>query len=289
MGNSLVQKINMSRARELVGNLAQTNYYLVNIPLTEQLVNHFSTSYPDLGDIDVFVRQKLGYLCSEATLPTTSYATAEVKDNYIGITQEFAHTRLYTDMDLTFYVDADYSILRFFEGWMDYISGGNIKDEEPAAATDLRTNIYRRFNFPDYYKVQNMTVLKFERDYDKVLEYTFVNAFPKGVTSIPVSYGAADLLKVTVSFNYDRYVVSRSNITKDNIQPDIAAKLIEKSDVNVLGNSEEKLERNRGEAALATIAKSRNADRILLDRNNRIVNESYNRVLYGSSEAKFER
>jgi hypothetical protein len=225
VGNSLVQKINMSRARELVGNLAQTNYYLVNIPLTEQLVNHFSTSYPDLGDIDVFVRQKLGYLCSEATLPTTSYATAEVKDNYIGITQEFAHTRLYTDMDLTFYVDADYSILRFFEGWMDYISGGNIKDEEPAAATDLRTNIYRRFNFPDYYKVQNMTVLKFERDYDKVLEYTFVNAFPKGVTSIPVSYGAADLLKVTVSFNYDRYVVSRSNITKDNIPPDIAKQL----------------------------------------------------------------
>ncbi len=225
MGNSLVQKINMSRARELVGNLAQTNYYLVNIPLTKELVNHFSTSYPDLGDIDVFVRQKLGYLCSEATLPTTSYATAEVKDNYIGITQEFAHTRLYTDMDLTFYVDANYNILRFFEGWMDYISGGNIKGEEPAAATDLRPNIYRRFNFPNFYKVQNMTVLKFERDYDKVLEYTFVNAFPKGVTSIPVSYGAADLLKVTVSFNYDRYVVTRNTITRDNIPPDIAKQL----------------------------------------------------------------
>ena len=225
MGNSLVQKINMSRARELVGNLAQTNYYLVNIPLTKQLVNHFSTSYPDLGNIDTFVERKLGYLCSEATLPTTSYATAEVKDNYIGITQEFAHTRLYTDMDLTFYVDSDYSILRFFEGWMDYISGGNIKGDEPAAATDLRPNIYRRFNFPNYYKVQNMTILKFERDYDKVLEYTFVNVFPKGVTSIPVSYGAADLLKVTVSFNYDRYVVSRSNITKDNIPPDIAKQL----------------------------------------------------------------
>ena len=208
----------MSRARELVGNLAQTNYYLVNIPLTKQLVNHFSTSYPDLGDIDVFVRQKLGYLCSEATLPTTSYATAEVKDNYIGITQEFAHTRLYTDMDLTFYVDANYSVLRFFEGWMDYISGGNIKGDEPAAATDLSPNIYRRFNFPNYYKVQNMTILKFERDYDKVLEYTFVNAFPKGVTSIPVSYGAADLLKVTVSFNYDRYVVTRNTITESLVE-----------------------------------------------------------------------
>lgn len=215
----------MSRARELVGNLAQTNYYLVNIPIKDDLKKHFETSYPDLGNIDVFVKQKLGYLCSEATLPTTSYATAEVKDNYIGITQEFAHTRLYTDMDLTFYVDADYSILRFFEGWMDYISGGNIRDLEPAAGTELGRNIYRRFNFPNYYKVDNMSIMKFERDYDKVLEYTFVNVFPKGVTSIPVSYGAADLLKVTVSFNYDRYVVTRNTITKDNIPPDIAKQL----------------------------------------------------------------
>jgi hypothetical protein len=54
-----------------------------------------------------------------------------------------------------------------------------------------------------------MTITKFERDYDRELTYTFVNAFPKGLTSIPVSYGPADLLKVTVTFNYDRYVVSR--------------------------------------------------------------------------------
>lgn len=208
MGNSLVQKINMSRAKELVGNLAQTNHYLVNIPLTKQLQQHFEINYIDTFNMSSFVKNKLGFLCSEATLPVSSYATAEVKDNYIGITQEFAHTRLYTDMDLTFYVDVDYSILRFFEGWMDYISGGNVGDE-PAAATDLSTNIYRRFNFPDYYKVQNMTITKFERDYNKILEYKFVNAFPKGLTSIPVSYGPADLLKVSVSFNYDRYVVRR--------------------------------------------------------------------------------
>ena len=40
--------------------------------------------------------------------------------------------------------------------------------------------------------------------------YEFKNAFPKSITSLPVTYGAADLLKVTVSFNYDRYIVTRS-------------------------------------------------------------------------------
>jgi len=211
VANSLVRKITMSQIKDLVGNLAQTNYYLVDIPINSpKLKAHFQTSYPDLGNIDEFVKNKLGFLCSEATLPTTSYATTEVKDNFMGVTQEFAHTRLYTDMDMTFYVDVKYDILRFFEGWMDYISGGNIPDEEPAAATDLGTTIYRRFNFPEFYKVQKMTVRKFERDYNRELVYTFVNAFPKGLTSIPVSYGPADLLKVTVTFNYDRYVVSRN-------------------------------------------------------------------------------
>jgi hypothetical protein len=60
-----------------------------------------------------------------------------------------------------------------------------------------------------------MTVRKFERDYNRELVYTFVNAFPKGLTSMPVSYGPADLLKVTVTFNYDRYVVSRGVLPKE--------------------------------------------------------------------------
>jgi len=41
-----------------------------------------------------------------------------------------------------------------------------------------------------------------------------MNAFPKGLTSIPVSYGSADLLKVTVTFNYDRYVVIRKKLSE---------------------------------------------------------------------------
>lgn len=215
MGNSLVQRLTMSEMREKVGNLAQTNYYYVSLGITTELEKHFANSYVGDSSIDTvkeFVK-KLGYLCSEASLPTTSYATAEVKDNFIGITQEFAHTRLYTDLDLTFYVDADYQVLRFFEGWMDYIAGGNQPKVEPAAGTDERTiGIYRRFNYPKFYKMSNMKIYKFERDYRKQLEYTFINAFPKSVATVPVSYGAADILKVTVTFNFDRYVVKRSDL-----------------------------------------------------------------------------
>jgi len=214
VADSLVQKIKMDKMRELVGNLALTNYFLIDIPLTPKLRNHLQNSYgTELGDIDQFVRYNLGYLCFEASLPTSSFATAEVKDNFMGITQEFAHTRLYTDMDLSFYVDSNYKTLRFFEGWMDYVSGGNSKElNEPAAASDPRINIYRRFNYPNDYKCPTMKIFKFERDLNQQITYTVINAFPKGMTSIPISYGAADILKLTVTFNYDRYLTTKEKI-----------------------------------------------------------------------------
>ena len=95
---------------------------------------------------------------------------------------------------------------------MDYIAGGSELEID-----ELNENYYRRMNYPDNYKVQTMFISKFERDFNSQIDYQFVNAFPKLVTAIPVSYGAADLLKVTVSFTYDRYIVNpKGSIKKAN-------------------------------------------------------------------------
>ena len=206
MSNNLAKAITMSRARELVGNLAQTNHYLVVIPngLTPELSTHIE-QYSRISNSKDFISRRLGFLCSEASLPTSSYATAEVKDNFMGVTQEFAHTRLYADSDFTFYVDQNYDSIKFFESWLDYISGAG-------APQSFDKGYFRRFAFPDFYKVSTMSIHKFEKDYKRVLEYTFINAFPKGMVSIPVSYGPADLMKVTITFNYDRYIVSSKEI-----------------------------------------------------------------------------
>ena len=210
MANNLVKAVTNYDIKKLIGQTALTNNYLVTIPAlssgvgnNKNLANHI-LSYGRLTD-DQFVSRKLGLLCSEASLPTSSYATAEVKDNFIGVTQEFAHTRLYADTDFTFYVDNNYDSIKFFEAWMDFISG-------TGPAQNTSKGYFRRMNYPDNYKVSEMKIYKFERDISRVLEYKFINAFPKGMTSIPVSYGAADLLKVTVSFNYDRYIVQETNI-----------------------------------------------------------------------------
>ena len=201
----------MQNMRELVGDLSQTNHYMVSFStLNSTLMSYIQNRIGFQEDVRNFLSRKTGLLCAEASLPTSSMATAEVRDNFMGIPQEFAHTRLYTDIDFTFYIDSNYLNLRIFEAWMDYIAGGSEINE-------LSENYYRRMNYPDNYKVQTMFISKFERDFNSQIDYQFINAFPKLVTAIPVSYGAADLLKVTVSFTYDRYIVNpKGSIKKAN-------------------------------------------------------------------------
>ena len=201
----LVQRITMQDVKEKLGKLSLTNQYQVNFSSLKKTI----TDYLELSGIDnakEFLSRDAGLLCSDASLPASAFATGEVKDNFMGIPQEFAHTRLYTDIDFTFYVDEDYTMLRVFEGWMDYISSGADADGVGVG----QRGFYRRFKYPNDYKCDTMSITKFEKNIERTLLYEFVNAFPKSITSLPVTYGTADLLKVTVSFNYDRYVMTRS-------------------------------------------------------------------------------
>jgi len=214
-------RIQNSEVLSQIGNLSLSNNYLTIV-----------SSPPGLkGKTDI----QLPLLCSSASLPGSTFATSEVKDNYVGITQEFAHTRLYTDIDFTYYVDSEYRTLRFFEEWMNYISGGKpfdtIKkdyklqigdvsgaqeaireiiqiDNNAAGVKPTSGNLYRRFNYPKNYK-SYMEIIKFERDFrvkkNRYLSYKFVNAFPKSLSASPVSYGSSEILQVTVTMNYDRY------------------------------------------------------------------------------------
>ena len=191
-----------------IANLALTNQYQVNISgITGDLKDYIADQYEVSKE---YLNGGIGIMCSEASLPTSSFATSEVKDNFQGVNQQFAHTRIYIESDFTFYIDRDYNVLKFFEGWMDYISGDN--SVAKVNRTD-ETNYYRRFNYPMNsdssigYKAGVLSITKFDRNYDNEIVYEFINAFPKGMTSIPVSYGGADILKVSVQFAYDRYLL----------------------------------------------------------------------------------
>ena len=225
-----IQHLTMSNVRaEFEGGFARQNQYQVTInngwggnptetsgkiPFLDHLAN--STLKPIYGFdwTDPNMKRLLSFSCANATLPSSTYATGEVKDNFQGVTQEFAHTRINTDIDFTFYVDRDYKVLMFFEAWMNFISGGNSYQLGEPSIYDEQPAYYRRFQYPKHYKnFSGFSITKFEKNYARngaqKITYQLINSFPKNVTATPLQYGEAEIMRVTVSMNYDRYRIYR--------------------------------------------------------------------------------
>ena len=233
-----IEHLTMSNVRaEFEGGFARQNQYQVFIQdgwgtasnNTTPFLEHLKLTTSDSDGVslkdtygftwDDTFKRLLVFSCANATLPASTYATGEVKDNFQGVTEEFAHTRINTDIDFSFYVDRDYKVLMFFEAWMNFISGGNSYDlGEPSVYDENITgNYYRRFNYPNHYRNESgFYITKFEKNYNvegaTQLSYQLINAFPKAISAIPLQYGGAEVMKATVTMYYDRYRIWRQNV-----------------------------------------------------------------------------
>ena len=141
--------------------------------------------------------------CSEASLPGSSLATHEINNDHTGVTERHVYRRLYDDRSsFTFYVNSNYQVIKFFETWMSWIVGEEEYNEQKKGEYSYRVK------FPNDYRV-NMFIQKYEKDYgkkdSKYVEYTFIDAYPIDISSMPMSYDSSNLLKCTVSFVYTRY------------------------------------------------------------------------------------
>lgn len=154
--------------------------------------------------------------CTDASLPGSSLATNEINDDYHGVTQRFAYRRQYDNSaDFTFYVDHQYkknsyNVIKFFEKWISYACG-----EENNVISNTFTYRVRFPDGPTGYRSPEILILKFERDFiGNALVYRFKKAYPISISSMPVSYESSQLLKCTVSFTYDRYILDEKKIEK---------------------------------------------------------------------------
>ena len=191
----------ISQILPIFQNVAQTSHYLVNFGLPSKgLKEHLQARGVDHR----FDMNEIGLLCCAAVLPGSTFATQLVRSNYQGVVETFPHTRNFTEIQLDFYVDNEYKSLKFLEHWMEYITGGNQVD--PGNDT-----YYFQLNYPRDYKSNDTTIVKFEKDHQKFLEYRFVGLFPLSLNSVRVQYGNSQVLKATCSFSYDRYISGQSS------------------------------------------------------------------------------
>lgn len=218
----------ISEFKPLFTNLAQTSHYQVIFGgLSGSL-----RSYLRLRGIDSrFIGESVGLLCNTASLPGSSFATADIVGNYTGVAEKMAHTRTFTQIDLEFYVDRSYRTIKFLEHWMEFVSSGS--QEQP-----YQDGYYFRMRYPDEYKCNATRIVKFDRDYKNYIEYTFYGLFPLTLNSTAISYESSGILKASASFSYERYVCGRTysiDIARNmdnNLVPELATNFLNETNLN---------------------------------------------------------
>lgn len=190
----------ISEFKPLVSRVAQTSHYEVMFGgLHKNLYDYLSKRGVDKN----FITREAGILCSSASLPGSLLGTADITGNRMGISEKMVHTRIYTDLQLEFYVDDDYKMMKFFEHWMEFASGGSDVSQNNAG-------YFYRMRFPNEYKCDETKIVKFDRTYKQEIEYTFRRMFPINLSSVPVSYDSSNVLKVSATFNYERYIAGKA-------------------------------------------------------------------------------
>jgi len=186
---------------------------------TDELIARFKPSLSNY--FNVYINSSFGgvsnddinFLAYEAVIPGTSLETTQVFGDRQGLTQTYANKRIYPPVDVSFYVDADYKVLEYFEQWISSISPNK----------GSRGGSYQKFNYPGTnnsgYK-KEVIITKFEKQFKISSErlisggtinepsqtiYTLLEAYPVNLISLPISYEGANLLRTTVTFNYDVY------------------------------------------------------------------------------------
>ena len=230
MANIAPKVYKTSELKSRITHLAQTSIYQVKVPPPPTVSSFLKQSgrgfnYEQLGE-------NFELLCESAVLPGSATATHDVTNDYAGVSEKMVYRRMYDgNLELSFLVDHDYNVIEFFDGWMDYISGVGLTGSREAYKSRF---INYRMSYPNDYKT-DIYLTKFEKDYKapgnpldallgrgdstrlhtdpKQLTYTFVGAFPESVTSMPISYGGSDLLRLNVSMSYIRYVRERKTLT----------------------------------------------------------------------------
>ena len=204
-------------------NPSLSSFYSVVFPLP----GFIQAQNPELYDGEL-----LELSCQEASLPGSSIATLEQTNDYAGVTERHGYRRMYDEtIDFTFLVtvNSGYKQIRFFDYWMKFICGeidknGNVQNLD-------KENIVMRARYPEGdgkaktgnnsgYRTK-LNIVKYERDMgwthpkresksSNLLEYHFVDAYPKQISSSPLSYEGSCLLKTTVSMTYTRYFVTEN-------------------------------------------------------------------------------
>ena len=213
------------------GGISSSNLYQFLIANPEKpgpgqgysLATHFNDNL-NTGDSgeglkkDDMVNYQLNMLCNEIQIPGVTMSASDVKMPNKGLIQKVASAKVFNELDVSFYCDADSLPFKYFRCWQDYIIGALETPREMYSRshqlTTKRQTAYAQRYYDHYtcdmqirklekYNVKDLDKDEERDDYRVAFAVNLIKAYPYTVSSIPYSAGPANLVKVTVGFYYE--------------------------------------------------------------------------------------
>jgi len=138
------------------------------------------------------VSRYIEFFAESVNIPGISLQTAEVRRQGVGNIEKLAWGASFTDLDMSFYVDQKTGIWSFFKAWIESIYAFNVSngtlhelDYKQNYATTISLFVYNEIT-------QNVPILTID----------FQDAFPVAMPDIPLHWGAEELIKLNMRFNY---------------------------------------------------------------------------------------
>ena len=132
--------------------------------------------------------------CSSASTPQLNI---ETNDNYYedGTRRHYAYGYDYQNLVLTFYVDQDFLVKKFFDNWKQSIVPNK-----------------KNFRYPDSYTADSLNLYILNQEDKVTYKYEYSRVFPKTIQAIDLSYANGNTIAVfSVEFVFEDVFYSKYN------------------------------------------------------------------------------
>lgn len=187
------------------GGLAKANKFMVLITPPQWTGNVSDGLYVTQGD-----EANLRFLCDTTNLPGKNLNTIDYMPQGFGAIHKTPTGVTHDPLNLTFLMDGNHKVMRFFQLWMqEIINTGSAFDGTLATYKD-RTD--HEISYKTNYTT-NVIITFFSDDGTSTLEYYFADAYPVQVGSVQLGWEQNDTIaKLPVEFTYSSYTVFHNTL-----------------------------------------------------------------------------
>lgn len=168
-------------------HIAKSSRFSVHIPFPTFLLGSRDVSASALSDDASLIQ----LFAESIHFPEFIIMTNPVKDDGIG--REVPYDKMYPPIACSFICDADMTIKRFFDKWVQ----GIMKTETGT------------FRYSDQYSVDSIEIIQKNEADEDTYKVTLYDAYPKLVNDIAMSSSSREFNRCTVQFAYRRWTSER--------------------------------------------------------------------------------